>query len=396
MPPLFNLIVSSKITKFFADFTGRWLCLIKPKNQSKIDRMHQNAVFPHEFTRTVPSLANLSTFKATELKNLLCYTFLPSILPFSNSIPDAFHWAAVYVEIIRISSQTRIQLIDIEKLQKLINAFQKLIPVIMDEQAQTYSMHALAHLPDQIQRFGAIWAVSTFAFEGYCGHYARFIKSGTGILNQLNRRFLLLKESINFIRESTKTDSFISNLICKLFPLQKSRFLHKSKDDLVVMSEISASLPNGWKNSLASCFGTKNLKFSGKISVNGTVYQSSSKHSSKSCLVRGTSILTPHSMDEGDYRVCIQFFIFDGSEYFAASYIYAVLEDSICSLAPEPCLPDLKQLYRSTSYGSFFKLCALSTQMCFLAVSSIQCKMILYPYDEQTCFLTDALPFEHD
>lgn len=368
---------------------------MKPREQLAIDKMHQDACFPHEFNRKVPSLSTLATFKASELKNFLVYTFLPAILPFISGNPDAFHWAALYVEIVRISNQPSIPSGDIDRMHELIRIWQKLIPQMMDAQAQTYSTHALSHLPDQIKRFGAAWAISTFPFESYCGQYSGMIKSGTGVLQQLNRRLPLLKESTYFIRQNSSTDTFLGKLICDLFPLQAKRLVHKNENNRIKVSAVLGQPPGTWNQFLIKCFGAKKLTFSRQLSVNGVLYHSSCNRSG-SCLIRGSQILTPSSILEGNYRVCTQFFVFDGEEYFAAAFLYNVLENSICSLAPEPRLPELRKFYRRNPYGSYFKLCALSNKMCLLAVSSIQCKMILFPYDDQRCVLTDMLPFEHD
>jgi hypothetical protein len=79
-----------------------------------------------------------------------------------------------------------------------------------------------------------------------------------------------------------------------------------------------------------------------------------------------------------------------------AGYLYTVLKNSICLVAPKPIMADILELHKRTNYGRFFKLCILSEEMYIMPVESIICKLILCPYDDDTAFLTDALPFEHD
>lgn len=106
--------------------------------------------FPAEFTRTIPSLDQLATFKASELKNLLSYAFVPATAPFMEELSDYWHWAAAFVHAIRLLSQATVTESDARTAKALIDTWQQLIPEIAHETVQNFNAHGVQHLPQQV------------------------------------------------------------------------------------------------------------------------------------------------------------------------------------------------------------------------------------------------------
>lgn len=106
--------------------------------------------FPVEYNRTIPSLDQLAAFKASELKNLLLYAFLPATAPFMSVLTDYWHWSAAFIHAIRLLSQPLISEDDVQLAKILIGTWQELIPELASDLALNYNAHGVQHLPDQV------------------------------------------------------------------------------------------------------------------------------------------------------------------------------------------------------------------------------------------------------
>lgn len=130
---------------------GKWPAIFRPKQLVELTGDLAKVQFPFEFNRTIPPLDRLATFKASELKNLLLYAFLPATAPFMADLADHWHWVAIFVHAIRLLSQRLISEDDVQVSKILIGVWQELIPDLASELVQNYNSHAVQHLPDQVR-----------------------------------------------------------------------------------------------------------------------------------------------------------------------------------------------------------------------------------------------------
>ena len=117
---------------------------------------------PSFFRRKPRSLIFKAHFKALEWRNLILYY---SGLLFQNQNTSVQSLLILLSTLIYTFMKRNVSDNDCDDMSVLITEFQRVSLRLFGDSVQSYSMHAMQHLPYLVQRFGALWAVSTAPFE---------------------------------------------------------------------------------------------------------------------------------------------------------------------------------------------------------------------------------------
>lgn len=141
-----------------------------------VDNTLINCKVPASFRRKPRPLLFLSKFKATEWKMIILYFHCCFFNPSNDLVKLAVSTLAT---IIHMLNKNRVSDDDCADARLLIKMFQELCFQIFGKGIQSFSKHALKHLPDQGMQFGDLWATSAFAFESSFHQLKRTLISGT-------------------------------------------------------------------------------------------------------------------------------------------------------------------------------------------------------------------------
>jgi len=72
--------------------------------------------------------------------------------------------------------------------RQLLRTFVKEMPVVYKDTSIVYNIHSLIHLPDDVERLGALDSWSAFRYESYLGNLKRKVQSGRYPLQQICKR----------------------------------------------------------------------------------------------------------------------------------------------------------------------------------------------------------------
>ena len=141
---------------------------------------------PREFARKPRSLTELDRWKATEFRAFLLY-FGPVVL--SDFLPDrVFSHFMLFSASIRILASPHFCSRFNDYARQLLVSFVEQAKVIYGQEFIVYNVHALVHLPADVQRFGPLDAFSAFPFENQLKNLKRLVKKTSQPLPQIIRR----------------------------------------------------------------------------------------------------------------------------------------------------------------------------------------------------------------
>ena len=129
------------------------------------------------------SLAEVTHYKAAELKNFLLYYGLPclyGILPH-----EQFHHFSLLVFSVYILLQERISPDNINHCRQMLMEFVLNIPVLYGERYSTSNVHLLLHLTDKVLDLGPLWASPCFYFEDFNGQLRQLFHGTQHIETQI-------------------------------------------------------------------------------------------------------------------------------------------------------------------------------------------------------------------
>jgi len=106
----------------------------------QIDQLISNIRFPADYQRKIPSLDDLKSFKASELKNLLLYGLIPCSFDQLGALAkariqaaDFLHWLILYHEICAALNVSSIRIEDLDFVDRLIHVWLQLVPIFLGE-----------------------------------------------------------------------------------------------------------------------------------------------------------------------------------------------------------------------------------------------------------------------
>ena len=154
--------------------------------------------------------------------------FLHASLPILNYFfpDDYFCHFALLVTTIWLLTNDIITDSDIEIEKVLIRSYQRLIPSLYGEKEETYTCHALGHLPDQVCDHGPLILHSRFVIEAMISHLKWEFHGTRRIVAQIVRNLLLAQNSGSFIKEKTQEPQEVKMFIEENIMGKKDKELH--------------------------------------------------------------------------------------------------------------------------------------------------------------------------
>ncbi len=150
---------------------------------------------PSEFARKPRPLSELDRWKATEFRLFLLYTG-PHAL---NGIlhHDVYkHFLLLHVAISCLISSTLCKTM-CNYAQKLLIMFVQHAPKLYGAEFVIYNVHSLIHIADDVRRFGALDAISSFPYENHLQSIKKIIRKPSSPLQQVIKR-IFEKQKLSF------------------------------------------------------------------------------------------------------------------------------------------------------------------------------------------------------
>ena len=194
------------------------------QSKDEVDAALLSVKFPHDFNRKLRPINELKRWKDRELQNFFLHASLPIMKSFFPD--DCFCHFALLVTAIWLLTDDIITDSDIEIAKLLIRSYQRLMPSLYGESEQTYTCHALGHLPDQVRDHGPLILHSSFVFEAMISHLKRQFHGTRGIVAQIVRNLLLAQNSGSFIKEKTQEPQEVKMFIAENIMGKKDKDLH--------------------------------------------------------------------------------------------------------------------------------------------------------------------------
>lgn len=119
------------------------------ESKDEVDEAVTAIQFPHDFNRKLRPQSELKRWKNRELQNLFLHASLPILESF---MPDNYfcHFSLL-VTAIHLLNNDGITLREIQIAKLAIRSYQRLMSDLYGEGEQTYTCHALGHLPEHGQ-----------------------------------------------------------------------------------------------------------------------------------------------------------------------------------------------------------------------------------------------------
>lgn len=151
---------------------------------------------PVEFARKTRKLAELSRFKATELRLLLLY-ILPVALAEGDFPPEIhLHFLLLHCAIRCLSVPSLVSHIDnIEFARARLIDFVKGCTTVYGAQFISVNIHNLIHISDEVIKFGALLIFSCFPFENHLQKLIKLVRRCKDPLPQLAKRILEMRSN---------------------------------------------------------------------------------------------------------------------------------------------------------------------------------------------------------
>ena len=126
----------------------------------------------------------------------LLKTLLPS---------EFFYHLSIFVTAICLFIDDQISSEDIELARILLVHYGRLVEPLYEKSEQTYTVHALQHLPEQVKNFGPLILHSGFVFEAMISHLKRLFHGTQCILDQIVKNVIIAQNTNMFIENSTSS-----------------------------------------------------------------------------------------------------------------------------------------------------------------------------------------------
>ncbi|CAH0387541.1 unnamed protein product [Bemisia tabaci] len=155
-----------------------------------IEHSKQLARFaPREFSRRPRSYEEVSFFKGTEWRQMLCYHGM--VIFNYNRIPieKYKHFLCLVVAVrLLLDEKMMLEAHWLSYARNLLRYFVDKFRVLYDADFITHNFHNLLHISDDVEFFGGIEDCSAFKFESFIQFLLKLITKGSGVLQQIARR----------------------------------------------------------------------------------------------------------------------------------------------------------------------------------------------------------------
>ncbi|CAF4129263.1 unnamed protein product [Rotaria magnacalcarata] len=243
------------LLRHFRDVMKAISCSLPTKVRKQIEQKLVKQAFPNFFHRKMRGIENLSFIKATELKNLLFYGFIPNfykILP----IDQAAHMC-LFICGIRLlhTSPCKISSSISTMADELLKTYYKHHSDYYKFLAN-FVLHLHSHFAEIYQRHGSLTYINTFSQEDFIG-YISSNRNGTRHLGDLILHYYNIDMYLSNHKSTTSSSSIDQGLDIVLDT-------HYYKDRMIVLQHAVCSC-----SSIESC-----IKFFKRCAKDGYIYHS--------------------------------------------------------------------------------------------------------------------------
>ena len=190
------------VTKFLLENISKVLGF---KLRSVINELLRDVKYPHEVTRTNVNFDDYHKWKATQYRIFLFHIGPILLRRVTNDLTMKDNKRLINVVLnfclfsfgIRILSSRSVTPADIKLAKTMLDTFNNSFLSCYDVRQQRFNVHAIRHFPYQVEKFGPLWATSSFAFESANHHLVRTTMSTVNQAKLIVERFVRLKVLLN-------------------------------------------------------------------------------------------------------------------------------------------------------------------------------------------------------
>lgn len=142
-----------------------------------------NTKVPHSFHRKPRPLEEIVKWKASEFHVFLLYLSLPLLRDYLP--PPQFYHFSLFVSAMQLLNSDSISQRDIELSQIMLDTYHRLQSSIHGDAEDTYTVHGLTHLPEQVKKHGPLILHSGFVFKAMISFLKRQFHGTRGIIHQI-------------------------------------------------------------------------------------------------------------------------------------------------------------------------------------------------------------------
>lgn len=170
--------------------------------------------YPSDFKRHVKSLHELTFWKAQEYKIFLFY-IAPII--FSDLNNNYYNLLLKFIIGIRLLCED-VTVRTVSEAKHLLENFCETFPRLFGIEYQSYNLHSLLHLPDQVLNFGPLWCTSAMTFESAIYQLKHSVSGTVEQLRSMIKHFCLNKYNLTKIKNSKHKNFVQINNSCFISP----------------------------------------------------------------------------------------------------------------------------------------------------------------------------------
>lgn len=151
-----------------------------------------NKQLPSDVHRQLRSLKFLSYFKATEFRTILLYA---GMVIYRNFLSDEVykHFLRLCLAVRLCSSRYYMKRIKLKRLAEvLLSEYCRDYPALYGVESIVSNVHNIAHILDDVNRFGPLNSISTYPFENFLRDIKLRTQASNSPLEQITRRFIEL------------------------------------------------------------------------------------------------------------------------------------------------------------------------------------------------------------
>ncbi|XP_065211071.1 uncharacterized protein LOC135839119 [Planococcus citri] len=182
---------------------------------------------PCEISRPPRSVVHRKKWKASELRNFVLYY---SYYCLDGLWPNSYlrHWSALICSLSIFLSPTISEHDWIKGAEALV-FFVEQIGKLYNDSFYKFNVHLMLHIPNWVQQFGALWSSSCFPYEHYNGVLNKLFVNGTGVQQQICKRYFRYQKVMKTADEIFLDEHLINTpLYCKQFI---THLLHDDDDE---------------------------------------------------------------------------------------------------------------------------------------------------------------------
>lgn len=347
--------------------------------KEEVDQAMLVVRFPHDFNRKLRPISELKRWKDRELQNLFLHTSLPILKPYLPS--KYFQHFSLLVTAIRLLTNDIITDADIDIAELLLRSYSRIMASLYGQTEETYTCHALLHLPSQVRRHGPLILHSCFVFEAMISHLKRQFHGTRGITAQIIRNLLTAQNSGWLIKRATREPEEIRTLIDKDLVMKKEKNLHQVEENCFFFLPLvkTSALPQHIAQQLpVNLQGSQEVHHAARIMKDDQVFHSLAyTRKGKSC----SYIVQFKEGASYEYGI-VQYYLLVGTSGFAVICPYEKL-GNICSFGlQEPVDLMIRSFVDNSILGKHFQAVRVTNSTSLVDCCNIVCRCIFVSSEE--------------